>query len=87
MKDFIDSTPDVRGTPINRANLMAAQGFVTSDIKYDGENRIIQKFPNGERLVTTRYADGTFSQVFVGSKTITKNIAFNNDGTITEVIV
>ena len=86
MKEFIDETESKNGTPINRANLMAIQGFIGVKYTYGDSGEIIETNSNGETLTTIRNDDGSYTQTFAGEKTITKTIIFNEDGTITEVI-
>lgn len=74
------------GTPINRANLMAMQGFVATTITFNANGSITEKNANNETLTTTFNADGSITEKFVGTKTITKTTKFNSDGTISEVI-
>ena len=86
MKEFIDKTSENSGTPINRANLMAIQGFIGLTVSYGDNGEIIETNSNGETLTTVKNQDGSYTQPFVGEKTITKTTTFNADGTITEVI-
>ena len=86
MKDFIDETESKNGTPINRANLMAIQGFIGVKHTYGDSGEIIETNSNGETLTTIRNDDGSYTQTFAGEKTITKTIIFNEDRTITEVL-
>ena len=86
MKEFIDKTSENSGTPINRANLMAMQGFIGVKHTYGDNGEIIETNSNGETLTTIRNDDGSYTQTFVGEKTITKTIIFNKDRTITEVM-
>ena len=86
MKEFIDETESKDGTPINRANLMAMQGFIGAKYTYGDSGEIIETNSNGETLTTIRNDDGSYTQTFAGEKTITKTIIFNEDRTITEVI-
>lgn len=86
MKEFIDKTSVNEGTPINRANLMAVQGFIGLKVDYNEDGSIVETNSSGETLTTIKNEDGSYTQKFVGEKTITKTIKFNNDGTITEVI-
>ena len=82
----------VEGTPINRENLMAMQGFIAT--KTDpptknklGEDQIIQtNVETGEQLITTFKLNGQIEEKFIGEKTITKTTTFNADGSISEVI-
>lgn len=87
MKEFIDETSQKEGTPLNRANMMAIQGLIGSTIAYGENGEIIETNADGETLTTVKNEDGSYTQTFVGEKTIIKNIIFNNDGTISEVIV
>ena len=86
MKDFIDKSTTETGTPINRANLMAIQGFIGLKVTYNEDGSIVEENDNGETLTTIKNADGSYTQTFVGEKTITKTTNFNANGTITEVI-
>lgn len=85
MIDFIDKTSEQNGTPINRENMMAIQGFesLTTEIKSDG--RIVQTNDKGQTLTTTVVEDGSIVQVFAGEKRITKTIRVI-EGKIVEVI-
>lgn len=74
------------GTPINRANLMALQGFVGKTTKFNSDGSITETNAKGETLTTTFNTDGSITETFKGSKTITKKTSFNSDGSITEAI-
>lgn len=86
MVDFIDKTSEQNGTPINRENLMAMQGFIGTSTTFNGDGSVTETNAKGETLTTIFNADGSIIQTFVGEKTITKTIKFNLDGGITEVI-
>ena len=86
MIEFIDKTSERNGTPINRENLMAIQGLIGITFSYGANGEIIETNSKGETLTTIKNEDGSYTQVFVGEKTITKTIKFNEDGSITEVI-
>ena len=86
MKEFIDKTSTQSGTPINRANLMAIQGFMAKTTVFNSDGSITETNGNGETLTTTFNADGSITEKFVGTKTITKKTTFNTDGSITEVL-
>lgn len=92
MIDFIDKTSEQNGTPINRENMMAIQGFISTKTlpptKNElGEEQIIQiNTETNERLITTFKLNGEIEEKFVGKKTITKTTTFNTDGSISEVI-
>ena len=84
MKDFIDKTTEKSGTPINRANLMSIQGFVSSSATYEKGVRTIV-FSNGETL-KTRLDGNSVIETFTGEKTITKTTSLLENGYVTEVI-
>lgn len=85
VKDFTDKTSELAGTPINRANLMAMQGFVANEITFNVDGSITETNGNNETLTIT-FNDGVVTETFVGVKTITKTTTFNVDGSISEVI-
>ena len=86
MIEFIDKTTSTSGTPINRANLMAIQGFVAKTTVFNADGSITETNGKGEKLTTKFNANGTITQTFVGTKTITKTTTFNANGSISEVI-
>ena len=86
MIEFIDKTTEQGGTPVNRANLMAMQGFIANDTVFNADGSITEKNSNGEVLTTVFNDDGSITETFVGEKTITKTTRFNEDGSIAEVI-
>lgn len=84
MKDFIDKTSEKTGTPINRANMMAIQGFLPSTVTYANGIRTIT-YSNGETL-KTQLVGGSVVETFKGEKTITKTTSIMADGSIKEVV-
>lgn len=86
MIDFVDKTSEQNGTPINRENLMAMQGFVATNTVFNADGSITETNGKGETLTTVFNADGSITETFVGEKTITKTTTFNVDGSISEVI-
>lgn len=86
MIEFIDKTSEKSGTPINRENLMAIQGFQAKSTKENADGSIVETNSNGHTLTTRMNDDGSITEIFVGEKTITKKTIFNADGSITEVI-
>lgn len=86
MKEFIDKTAEKGGTKINRKNLLAIQGFVASNTKFNADGSITETNSDGETLTTKFNSDGTITETLVGEKTITKTTTFNSDGSITEVL-
>lgn len=89
MIEFIDKTTSTSGTPINRANLMAIQGFVAKTTVFNANGSITETNGKGETLTTTFGKDTsgneTITETFVGSKIIVKTTTFTDEG-ITEVI-
>ena len=86
MIEFIDKTTEQNGTPINRENLMAMQGFIANNTVFNNDGSITETNGKGEVLTTVFNGDGSITETFVGEKTITKTTTFNADGSITEVI-
>ena len=86
MIDFIDKTTEQNGTPINRANLMAIQGFQAQNTVFNADGSITETNGKGETLTTVFNNDGSITETFVGEKTITKTTTFNTDGRISEVV-
>ena len=90
MIEFIDKTSTVSGTPINRANLMAIQGFVTKTTTFNDDRSITETNGKGEMLTIVfgknELGESTITETFVGDKTIVKTTTFISDGSISEVI-
>ena len=86
MIEFIDRTSTKTGTPINRANLMAIQGFVAKTTVFNDDGSITETNGKGEALRIVFNADGSITETFVGEKTLVKTTRFNSDGTISEVV-
>lgn len=84
MKEFIDKTTEKSGTPINRANMMAIQGFLPSTVTYANGIRTIT-YSNGETL-KTQLSGSSVIETFKGEKTITKTTSIMADGSIKEVV-
>lgn len=80
-----DNATDV-GTPINRANLMAIQGFVAKTTTFKTDGSIVETNSKGEKLTTVFNSDGSITETFEGAKKIVKKTTFNSDGSITEVL-
>lgn len=92
MIDFIDKTTVQSGTPINRENMMAIQGFSNCDIYEDvnelGEKQIIEDYVDrNEKLITTFKLDGRIEEKFVGEKTITKTYSFGIGNNISSEVI
>ncbi len=86
MRDFIDKSSEMLGTPINRDYLMALQGFDTVNIVFNADGSITETNGLGEVKTTVFNSDGSITETFIGQKNITKTTVFNSDGTISEVI-
>lgn len=82
----ITGTVTEDGTPLNRANLMALQGFQAQTTTFNTDGSITTTNAAGQTLTVTFNADGSITEKFVGEKTITKKIIFNADGSVSEVI-
>ena len=85
MIDFIDKTNEQDGTPINRENLMAIQGFIANNTIFNADGSITETNSKGEVLTTVFNEDGSITEIFMGEKTITKTTSFSGN-TISEVI-
>lgn len=86
MIEFIDKTSEQNGTPINRENMMALQGFVGNSIVFNSDGSITETNSKAETLTTVPInIDGMSTQIFVGKKTITKNCYFKPNA-ISEVL-
>lgn len=87
MKEFIDDVEGVvEGTDINRANMMAIQGFIAKTITFNNDGSITETNSDGEALTITFNQDGSITEKFEGNEVITKTTTFNQDGSISEVI-
>ena len=76
----------VEGTPINRENLMAMQGFVANTIIFNSDGSITETNSLGQTLTTVFNADGSVTETLSGEKTISLTTTFNSDGSISEVL-
>lgn len=85
MIEFIDKTSEQEGTPINRDNLMAMQGFIANNTIFNADGSITETNSKGEVLTTVFNEDGSITEIFMGEKTITKTTSFSGN-TISEVI-
>ena len=86
MIEFIDKTSEQNGTPINRENLMAMQGFQAKTTVFNNDGSITETNEEGHTLTTVFNSDNSITETFTGKKTITKTTNFNDDGSISEVI-
>lgn len=75
------------GTALNRANLMAMQGFGSVETVFNADGSISEAFQDGSTKKTVFNADGSISETFTaGAQVMNKNTSFNEDGSISEVI-
>lgn len=79
MVEFIDKTTERDGTPINRVNMMAVQGFQPSTISFNADGSITETNKDGHTLTTRFLADGSITQTLVGEKTLVKTTTFSGD--------
>lgn len=86
MVEFIDKTETQGGTPINRANMMALQGFKGKTVSVSADGKTIVETNDDGHTLTTTISNTTVTEVFVGTKTIKRTLTFNSDGSVTEVI-
>lgn len=87
MIDFVDKATNVAGTPINRANMMAIQGFHAQTTIFKDNGSIVQTNAAGNTLTTVFNSDGSITETFVAdTRIITKTTKFNSDGSISEVM-
>ena len=76
----------VLGTPINRANLMAIQGFVASTTVFQSDGSILETNSAGQTLLTKFNTNGSITETFTGEKVIVRTTTFNTNGTISVTI-
>lgn len=86
MIEFIDKTSEQEGTPINRDNLMAMQGFIGMTTEKLADGSILQTNADGHTLLTVKNIDGSITQTFTGEKVIMKTIT-KQGNKIVEVIL
>lgn len=86
MKEFIDKTSERSGTPLNRATMMAVQGFDAKSVVFNEDGSITETNADGHTKTTTFNADGSITETFVGEKTITLTTRFENNAVLSEVL-
>ena len=79
--------PSVEGTPINRALLMAMQGFTATRTVFNSNGSVTETGDTGTK-VTVFNSDGSIVETFTASNgnVIKKTTKFNSDGSIVETI-
>ena len=87
MIEFIDKTSSRNGTRINRAALMAMQGFIAKTTVFNADGSITETNGSGHTLTTKFNSDGSITETFVGERTLIKITTLNSDGSITETIL
>lgn len=83
MINFLDKTSTQKGTPLNRANLMAMQGFEAKTTVFNSDGSITETNGKGETKTTTFLSNGEILEVFGN---LGKRTTFNSDNSITEVV-
>lgn len=86
MIEFVDKTAVCNGTKINRASMMAIQGFIGNNTVFNDDGTVTQTNTNGEMLTTVFNDDGTITERFVGEKIITKTTTIHEDNIEVEVV-
>ena len=76
----------VEGTPINRENLMAIQGFVCQTITFNADGSITETNSKNERITTAYDGNGNIIVTFEGEKTITLTSHIDSSGNFSEVL-
>ena len=82
--------PTNEGTPLNRYNLMAMQGFIASTIEKTSDGKIKETNTNGDVLVTEKQSDGSIIETFTpadGQSVITKKTKKDENGNIVVEVV
>lgn len=86
MIEFIDKTSEQNGTPLNRANLMAIQGFEAVSVEVKENGSIVETNSDGHTLTTVFDDNGlTGTQTFVGDKTITLTVRLEKNKIVGEL--
>lgn len=86
MKEFIDKTLEQSGTPLNRATMMAVQGFEAKSAVFNDDGSITETNADGHTKTTTFNDDGSITETFAGEKTITMTTTFSGNAIISEVL-
>lgn len=86
MIEFIDKTAEKDGTDVNRNAMMALQGFMSQNTVFNADGSITETNELGQTKTTT-FSGNTITETFTGEKTISKKTTFNDDGSISEVIL
>lgn len=77
MIEFIDKTETATGTPVNRAALMAIQGFIAQNIVFNADGSVTKTNGLGQTLTIKRNADGSITETLTGDKTVVKTTSFS----------
>ena len=88
MVDFKDKTNVETGTPINRKNMMALQGFYENSVEItedENGNITIRETNENGQILTVNYIENedgsiTIEETFSGEKTISQRISISADG-------
>lgn len=78
--------PTVEGTPLNRAAMLAVQGFEETTTVFNTDGSITQTNADGDVLTTVFLSNGNIRATFKGNDNsqVTKTTTFNSDGSIGE---
>ena len=76
----------VEGTPINRENLMAIQGFIGNVISVDNNGNIIQTNSKNETKIITPLINGARKTIFEGAKIMTIKTSFDTNGILEKLL-
>lgn len=83
MIEFIDKTSEQNGTPINRKNLMAIQGYAYENVVF-GANSITKTNADGHKETIT-FEKNKIIRTIEGKKTITLTTTFTENGYVKEL--
>lgn len=77
----------VAGTALNRANMMALQGFDSVRTVFAEDGSITETYGDGSTKKTVFNADGSITETYAaGTQQMVKTTQFETDGSITEVV-
>lgn len=76
MVNFIDGTSSAKGTPLNRANMMAVQGFENSIAEYSKDSE-------GNDIIIEHCEDGSVRTIKITDSGVTENFVAGDGMTLT----
>lgn len=85
---FPDEIVD-EGTPINRINMLAVQGFCEQLTTFNDDGSIVETNQDGDVKLTVFNEDGSINETFTDTNgiIISKTTIFNEDGSIVEKLI